>query len=128
MGARAIAFGTVAGREPSLRSLGPDGRPSTIAARWEPMCLSDDPFAGDYGGSGSNDGVLSDKMVTNRAGGTCSTCCDPCAPGTRNRVRVEVYDGEFMRFRWCVRCCFAMAVYGMRPSILDQRIAQGQQP
>jgi hypothetical protein len=94
-----------------------------LAARWEQLCLADDPFAGDYGGSGSNDGVLSDKMVTNRKGGTCSTCGGPCEPGTRNRVRAEVYDGEFMRFRWCVRCSFGMAVYDIRPSILDTRIA-----
>jgi hypothetical protein len=46
----------------------------------------------------------------------------PCEPGTRNRVRAEVYDGEFMRFRWCVHCCFGMAVYDIRPSILEARI------
>jgi hypothetical protein len=94
------------------------------ALRWEHLCLADDPFDGDYGGSGDGDGVLSDKMVTNRKGGTCSTCGGPCEPGTRNRVRVEVYDGEFMRFRWCVHCCFGMAVYSMKPSILDRRIEQ----
>ncbi len=93
------------------------------AFRWEPLCLADDPFAGDYGGSGSSDGLLSDKMVTNRKGGICSTCGEQCEPKTRNRVRAEVYDGEFMRFRWCVKCCFGMAVYGIRPSILDARIA-----
>jgi hypothetical protein len=93
------------------------------AHRWEPLCLSDDPFAGDYGGSGGGDSILSDKMVTNRKGGTCSTCGEPCEPKTRNRVRVEVYDGELMRFRWCVKCSFGMAVYDIRPSILDSRIA-----
>lgn len=92
------------------------------AFRWEDECMSDDPFAGDFGGSGSDDGVLSDKMVTNRKGGTCFTCGEMCQPGTRNRVRAEVYDGDFMRFRWCQSCCFGMAVYGIRPSILDARI------
>lgn len=87
--------------------------------------MSDDPFAGDYGGGCVGDGVLSDKMVTNRKGGTCSTCQGPCEPGTRNRVRVEVYDGEFMRFRWCVHCCFGMAVAGIgRHSIIEARISR----
>ena len=98
----------------------------SVPFRWEAQCLADDPFAGDYGGSGDGDGVLSDKMVTNRKGGTCHMCAGECTPGTRNRVRAEVYDGEFMRFRWCVECCFAMAVYGLgRFSIADRRIATG---
>lgn len=92
------------------------------AFRWEPLCMSDDPFAGDYGGGG--DSILSDKMVTNRKGGICSTCEGPCVPGTRNRVRTEVYDGELMRFRWCQTCCFGMAVYDIRPSIIDNRISR----
>lgn len=94
--------------------------------RWESLCLADDPFAGDEGGSGDSDAVLSDKMVTNRKGGTCDTCRGECQPGTRNRVRTEVYDGELMRFRWCEPCCFGMAVYNIRPSILDARIAKAR--
>ena len=106
--------------EPVSR-LGPTG--FDPARRWEALCLADDPFAGDYGGSGSSDGVLSDNMVTNRKGGNCSTCGEMCKPGTRNRVRAEVYDGEFMRFRWCEKCSFGMAIYNIRPSYLDRRIA-----
>lgn len=97
------------------------------AFRWEPRCLSDDPFAGDYGGACAGDGLLSDKMVTTRGGGTCHSCAGQCAPGTRNRVRVEVYDGELMRFRWCQQCCFGMAVYDIRPSIADRLIALGDE-
>jgi hypothetical protein len=100
---------------------------SRTAFRWEDDCLADDPFAGDYGGSGDGDAVLSDKMVTNRKGGSCHMCAGHCAPGTRNRVRTEVYDGDLMRFRWCVECCFAMAVYDRRPSIGDGRVALGDQ-
>jgi hypothetical protein len=85
--------------------------------------MSADPFAGDFGGAGDSDRVLSDKMVTNRGGGTCHDCNQRCEPGTRNRVRVEVYDGELMNFRWCVWCCFGMAVYDRRPSILESRIS-----
>lgn len=95
--------------------------------RWENECLADDPFAGDFGGSCHGDGVLSDKMVTNRKGGTCHNCDGECAPGTRNRVRVEVYDGDLMRFRWCQTCCFAMAVYDIRPSIAERLISLGNE-
>lgn len=97
------------------------------AFRWEAECLADDPFAGDFGGAGDGDRVLSDKMVTNRKGGECHNCAGPCLPGTRNRVRAEVYDGDLMRFRWCQTCCFAMAVYPLRPSIADRLIAIGDQ-
>ncbi len=87
--------------------------------------MADDPFAGDFGGSGIGDGVLSDKMVTTRGGGTCHMCAGPCEPNTRNRVRTEVYDGHLMRFRWCQGCCFAMAVYVIRPSIAEARVTLG---
>jgi hypothetical protein len=98
------------------------------AHRWEPMCLSANPFDGDYGGSGAGDCVLTDKMVTNRKGGTCHMCGGPCEPRTRNRYRTEVYDGEFMTFRWCVQCCFAMAVYGLgRFSLADARERLGNE-
>lgn len=95
--------------------------------RWEHLCLADDPFAGDYGGACDGDGVLSDKMVTTRGGGTCHNCAGECEAGTRNRVRVEVYDGELMRFRWCQQCCFAMAVYPIRPSIAERLISIGNE-
>lgn len=99
----------------------------TSTFRWETACLSDDPFAGDFGGSGDGDAVLSDKMVTNRKGGTCHSCAGECAPGTRNRVRVEVCDGDLMRFRWCQLCSFAMAVYAIRPSIAERLITLGKE-
>lgn len=71
--------------------------------------LAVDPFEGDFGGGGDNDGVLSDKMVTCRKARECHTCAEQTEPGTRIRVRAEVYDGEFMRFAWCAPCCEAMA-------------------
>jgi len=95
-----------------------------MAFRWEERCMSDDPFAGDFEGGGDSDRVLSDKMVTTRGGGTCQSCGGQCEKGTRNRVRTEVYDGELMGFRWCQPCCFGMAVYDIRPTILDTRIQQ----
>lgn len=95
----------------------------TIPFRWEPLCLADDPFAGDFG---DGEVLLSDKMVTNRKGGTCQTCAGECAPGTRNRVIREAYDGRVHSTRFCQQCCFAMAVYDIRPSIADARFALGE--
>lgn len=93
--------------------------------RWEAMCLADDPFAGDFG---DGEVALSDKMVTNRKGGVCHACAGECAPGTRNRVLTERVDGTLATYRWCVHCCFAMAVYGLgRFSLLDARIALGME-
>lgn len=91
--------------------------------RWEADCLSDDPFAGDFG---SGEVALSDKMVTNRKGGTCHTCAGPCEPGTRNRVLTERGEDGLQTFRWCQCCCFAMAVYDRRSSIADARHAIGE--
>jgi hypothetical protein len=92
--------------------------------RWEAACLSDDPFAGDFGDA---EVTLSDKMVTNRGGGTCHTCASDCAPGTRNRVLTERGEDGLESFRWCQSCCFAMAVYDRRPSIADALMALGDQ-
>jgi hypothetical protein len=92
--------------------------------RWEADCLADDPFAGDFG---NGEVALSNKMVTNRNGGTCHTCAGECVPGTRNRVLTERGDEGLETFRWCQSCCFAMAVYDRRPSIGDTRQALGDQ-
>lgn len=92
--------------------------------RWEPACLADDPFAGDFG---NGETALRDKMVTNRKGGQCHTCAGPCVPGTRNRVLTERGDEGLQTFRWCQPCCFAMAVYDRRPSIGDARQALGDE-
>ncbi len=94
----------------------------TAPFRWEAVCLADDPFAGDFG---SGEIALSDKMVTNRKGGTCHTCAGECAPGTRNRVLVERGEDGLATYRWCQTCCFAMAVYDRRPSLGDRQHALG---
>ncbi len=95
-----------------------------LSREWERRCLMDDPFAGDFGGSGDADRVLSDKIVTCRKACECHTCGGECKPGTRTRSRVEVYDGTLMRFKWCQACSRAMSVYGERPSILETRISK----
>ncbi len=96
----------------------------TKAFRWEAEALADDPFAGDFG---NGEVALSDKMVTTRGGGICHTCASDCLPGTRNRVLTERGDEGLETFRWCQPCCFAMAVYGIRPSIGDARFAIGEE-
>ena len=92
--------------------------------RWEPDCLADDPFAGDFG---YGEIAISDKMVTNRKGGTCHCCAGPCEKGTRNRVLTERGDGGLITYRWCQVCCFAMAVYHIRPSIADKLMSIGDE-
>ncbi|TCQ06223.1 hypothetical protein C8J40_1058 [Sphingomonas sp. PP-CC-3A-396] len=92
--------------------------------RWEAEALADDPFAGDFG---NGEVAISGKMVTTRGGGTCHTCAGECMPGTRNRVLTERRDEGLQTFRWCQSCCFAMAVYGVRPSIGDRRLSLGEE-
>lgn len=92
--------------------------------RWEGRCLSDDPFAGDFG---DGEVQISDKMVTNRKGGECHHCAGECVTGTRNRVIVERDDDGLHSYRFCQQCCFAMAVYDIRPSLGDTRFALGHE-
>lgn len=92
--------------------------------RWEGLCLSDDPFAGDFG---NGETLLANKMVTNRKGGICHHCHGECEPGTRNRVITERDEEGLYSYRFCQQCCFAMAVYDRRPSIGDARFALGEQ-
>jgi hypothetical protein len=94
------------------------------AFRWESRCMSEDPFAGDFG---DGEVVLSDKMVTARGGGKCHACGGTCEPQTRNRVLTERDGGDLITFRWCQPCCFGLAVYDIRPSILDARIGYRDQ-
>lgn len=93
----------------------------------EARCLALNPFDGDFGGAGRNDGVLSDKIVTARSSGDCHTCAGSIVPSTRVRRRVEVYDGTFMRFSWCTECCTAMALAHDGAKDLDDRIRLGYQ-
>lgn len=82
------------------------------------LCV--DPFAGDFDGGGSDDGIMADKMVTCRKPRPCHTCAEHTTPGTRIRVRTEVYDGDFMRFAWCHTCCEIMGRLGADIDADDQ--------
>lgn len=72
---------------------------------WTALCLSTDPFAGDFEGGR----ILSDQVVRVRVQDDCDTCCGPVLKGTFARRRTEVCDGEIERFSWCETCCAAMA-------------------
>lgn len=75
----------------------------------EDDCLSLNPFDGDFGDG--HDRNLSDRFVT--AGkdhlGICHDCAGDVLRGERHRSRVDIADGEFFTFRWCRKCCAAMA-------------------
>ena len=75
----------------------------------EAVALSFDPFAGDFGGSGQHDRVLSDRIVTTHGGHACHNCLSRIQALAHSRVRVEVYDDSLMVFRWCGPCTTAMA-------------------
>lgn len=90
-------------------------------------CLACDPFAGDFGGGGDWDRILSDKIVVCRKKRKCHICAGFCKPRTRIRSRTEVFDGEMMRFAWCNDCCAAMAAYdGDSDSELERRYSIGE--
>lgn len=61
---------------------------------------------------GSDDGemrLLQDKIVTSRGGQKCHQCGVEIQKGERIRSRREVFDGDFMAFRWCQICTSLMA-------------------
>lgn len=74
----------------------------------EDDCLAADPFAGDFGQPG--DRTLRDKIVTARKPGECQDCGETIQPGQRIRSRTDFFDGMVKSFRWCAKCCEAMAL------------------
>lgn len=70
-------------------------------------CLKCNPFEGDFGSPG--DKVLKDKIVTARKSGICGMCRQEIKPGSRARTLAAVFDGDLMSYRWCEKCCEAMA-------------------
>ena len=70
--------------------------------------LAVDPFEGDFGEPG--DAVLSDKMVTARKETPCHICTQPTIKGSRIRVKTDRIDGEIATYRFCQKCCEAMAL------------------
>lgn len=82
-----------------------DGSKTNIenSADWQREALDFDWFDGDAG-----EHTFSDKIVVARHSKAKCTCClSLSTPGTLVRVRVEVVDGEIMRYRWCHECCHA---------------------
>ncbi len=73
----------------------------------ETDCLKCNPFEGDFGSPG--DKVLKDKIVTARKGGTCGMCLQEIQPCERVRTLAAIFDGAMRHYRWCEKCCEAMA-------------------
>lgn len=69
--------------------------------------LAVDPFEGDFGEPG--DMTLKNIMVTARKAGECHLCGRLTVPGTRVRVMTEKFEGRLEYYRWCNKCCEAMA-------------------
>lgn len=71
---------------------------------------------------GCDDGemrLLQDKIVTTRGGNKCHQCGVGIKKGERIRSRREVFDGDFMSFRWCQICTSLMAEED--PTLLEAR-------
>jgi len=73
----------------------------------EKDCMAVDPFEGDFGDIGGV--ILKDKIGTARKAGECHACTQQIQPGERVRIRAEIADGGLLSFRWCQKCCEAMA-------------------
>ena len=77
--------------------------------------LSYDPFAGDE----TDVRIISDKIVVAaKSHPRCQICEAPILKGERHRSRVELNreDDQIMTFRFCSKCCRAMAAVWTRPN------------
>lgn len=74
----------------------------------EDDCLAYDPFSGDFGMP--SDRSLRDKMVICRKPGNCHICGGDIIKGDRIRSRSDLFDGEIWYYRFCTKCCEAMAL------------------
>lgn len=74
----------------------------------EQACLDANPFEGDFGSPG--DRTLRKGMVTaGKDHPECSCCLGPIKKGERCRVQIEFFDRMLQDYRWCAKCCRAMA-------------------
>lgn len=71
------------------------------------LALRYDPFYGDMDGESR---TLQDKIVKARKLAECHQCSGVITPGQLIRSRRDVFEGEFMSFRWCQTCTELMAL------------------
>jgi hypothetical protein len=91
----------------------------------ERNCLGFNPFEGDRD---TRVRLLRDEFVTARYPHTCGVCVGTVRQGARHRARTEIYDGEIGTFRFCVKCCEAMAdVERDHGKAIERRYALGQE-
>lgn len=62
-----------------------------------------------WGDDDSDYRVLDNRMVVTRLPHDCVICLERIPVGARIRAQREAYDGKAMTFRFCVKCCAAMA-------------------
>jgi hypothetical protein len=72
--------------------------------------------------------VLDNRMVTTRKPAECAICFEDIPTGARVRAQREVYDGHAKTFRFCPKCCTAMAhsaKFGHDSRAIERRTALG---
>jgi len=75
----------------------------------EKIVLNYNLFEGDYGSP--DDRVIENKMVTTNKNhkNACHICECDIEIDERSRVEKNVFDGEFMTYRVCQKCCEAIS-------------------
>lgn len=74
----------------------------------ERLALQYVPFGDDFGSPG--DRTLRDHFVSVRKRHECHMCGGSIIRRERSRVLIGIFDGELCDYRWCWKCCKAMAV------------------
>ena len=69
-------------------------------------CLAVDPFEGDFG---DGEVTLKDKIAIARIDNECHTCRGAIRKGQPIRLRTDRTQDGLETYRWCVKCCKAMA-------------------
>ena len=71
--------------------------------------------------------VLDNRMVVTRYPHDCAICFEVIPAGARIRAQREASGGKAMTFRFCVKCCAAMAIARRSGDIepLEKRTALG---
>ena len=69
-------------------------------------CLAIDPFEGDFG---DGEVTLMDKIAVSRKENECHGCGETIRKGKEIRLRTDRAHGKLETFRWCTKCCRAMA-------------------
>jgi hypothetical protein len=75
-----------------------------------------------WGDDDSDYRVLDNRMSVTRVPHDCVICFETIPVGSRIRAQREVYDGKAMTFRFCLKCCAAMAAQTSGADLDGRRI------